>query len=180
MGIRPVTQGLTVVSAIDLRLPHLLYCGLGADGRIVHFFKSIRPCLRAQDWKDLDVPVVVVVNRLPVPEILGRMQTARRGMQHKMKFLSNGAHALQSSPQKSRKVHPQSWLVQSGSLEGSVVVARHDPGFIGDARGVWSQRQIVPSGLDDALGLSLLLLDDVAEDAPFLAHEVLSAGSQLV
>src|ERR1700676_1104917 len=88
-------------SAIDSRLAQLFHRGLGSDGRIVHLLKGVRSRFGRQDWKDFNMPVVVVVNRLPVAEILGGMQATRRSVQHEMKFLCNGADALQGAAQKS-------------------------------------------------------------------------------
>src|SRR5580692_88778 len=53
-------------SAIDFRFPQLFHRGLGTHGRIVDLFKRIRPRLRLHHRENLDVPVVVVVNRLPI------------------------------------------------------------------------------------------------------------------
>ena len=57
-------------SAIDLRLAQLLHGALAADGRIIHFLESVGARLRGHDRKDLDVPVVVLVDGLPVAKIL--------------------------------------------------------------------------------------------------------------
>ena len=60
------------------------------------------------------------------------------------------------------------------------MVARQDPGFIGNARGIGTDGQIVAARLDDPQRLPLLLLDDVAEDAALLADEILATGAQFV
>ena len=60
------------------------------------------------------------------------------------------------------------------------MLARHDPGFIRDARSVRTQGKIVPASLEHAHRLTLLLLDDVAEDTAFLADEIFAAGAQLI
>ena len=77
LGTRPLMKDSARVSAIDVCLPQLFYRSLGTDRRVVHLFKRVRPRLGAQDRQDLDVPVVVVVNRLPVAQILGGMAAAR-------------------------------------------------------------------------------------------------------
>src|SRR5579862_3847843 len=65
-------------STIDLCFPQVFYCGLGADGGIVNLFKRVRPRLGTEDGENLDVPVIVLVDRLPVAKILGGMDAAGR------------------------------------------------------------------------------------------------------
>ncbi len=73
--------------------------------------------MEADDGKNLDVPVVVLVDRLPVAEILRGMQAARRGVQHEMKVFGDGANALQRAAQQGCQIHAQAGLVQSSALE---------------------------------------------------------------
>src|ERR1700731_1696743 len=97
-----------------------------------------------------------------------------------MKFLGNAADALQGAAQKRSQVGAQPRLVKSGSFKRGVVIARQDPGLIGDARRIGTKGEIVSACLNDAQSLPLFLLDNVAENAAFFAHEVLAAGAQLV
>ena len=60
------------------------------------------------------------------------------------------------------------------------MVAGYDPGFVGDARRVRSDRNIIAARFDHTRSLTLLLRKNVAEDATFLALEVFPAGPQLV
>src|SRR5712671_4738709 len=60
------------------------------------------------------------------------------------------------------------------------MVAGKNPGFVGDAGRIGTQRHIIAARLDDAQGLALLLLQNVAEDAALLAYEVFAAGAQFV
>src|ERR1700684_3668928 len=108
------------------------------------------------------------------------MQAARRSVQHQMKFLGNGADALQGAAQKRGQVRAQPRLVKSRSFERGVVIARQDPGFVGDARRVGTEGEIISAGLNNAQSLPLLLLNNVAKNAAFLAEEVLATGAQLV
>src|SRR5580692_1422316 len=94
-------------SAIDFCFPQLLHRGLGTHRRIVDLLERIGPRFRLHNWKNLDMPVVVVVNRLPIAEILGRVNTAGRGVQHQMEILGHRAHTLQSAAQKCSQVGAQ-------------------------------------------------------------------------
>src|SRR5258708_15677265 len=60
------------------------------------------------------------------------------------------------------------------------MVAGKNPGFVGDAGRIGTQRHIIAARLDDAQGLALLLLQNVAENAALLAYEVFAAGTQFV
>jgi hypothetical protein len=81
-------------SAIDLCFPQVFYCGLGADGGIVNLFKRVRPRLGTEDGENLDVPVIVLVDRLPVAKILGGMDAAGRSVQHEVKVFGDGPNSL--------------------------------------------------------------------------------------
>src|SRR5579859_2211098 len=97
-----------------------------------------------------------------------------------MEFLRYGANALQGAAKKCAQIRTQPGTIQSGPLEGSVVVARHDPGFIRNSGRVGTQSEVVAASFNDALGLPFLLLDDVAKHTAFLADEILASGPQLV
>src|SRR6476661_5798369 len=57
---------------------------------------------------------------------------------------------------------------------------RHNPGFVGNARGVRAQRDKVTTHLQHTLVLAKFLRNDVAENAAFLLLEVIAPGAQLV
>ena len=76
-------------SPVDFRIPQLFHRRLRTDWRVVHLFESVRSRFRSQDWKNLDMPVVVVVDRLPIAQILGWMQTTRRGVKHQVKVFGH-------------------------------------------------------------------------------------------
>jgi len=97
-------------SPIDLRLSQVLDRRFGADGRIVHLFERIRPSLGAEHWQDFDVPVVIVVDGLPIPQGFRRVLAVGRGVQHKVKLFGEGAHTLQGAAQKGGEIYPQSRL----------------------------------------------------------------------
>src|SRR5262245_23123083 len=86
-------------STVDFRFPQLLHGRFGAHWGVVHLFEVVGLRLRRNDRKDLDVPVVVVVDRLPVSQVLRGMKTAGRGVQYQMEVLGDRAHPLQCSPQ---------------------------------------------------------------------------------
>src|ERR1022692_389160 len=101
-------------------------------------------------------------------------------MQHEMEAFRDGADALERAAEECGEIGPQARLRQSGALEGRFVVAGHDPGFVGDARGVGSEGDIIAASLDHAGSLTLLLSKNVAEDAAFLGLKILTASPQLV
>src|SRR5580658_167223 len=95
-------------SAIYFRLPELLDSGFGTDGRVVHLFERIRAGLGGNDRHDLDMPMVVLVNGLPITERLRGMQAVGRGVQREMETLRDGANSLQRSAQQGGKIGAQS------------------------------------------------------------------------
>src|SRR5689334_3183784 len=97
-----------------------------------------------------------------------------------MKVFGDGANALQGAAQQSRQVHTQTRLVEASTLEGRLVISRQDPRFIRNAGRIRTQGQVISATFDDALGLALLLLNDVAEDAALLAGEILASGAQFI
>ena len=60
------------------------------------------------------------------------------------------------------------------------MIARQNPGFVGNARSVGAEREIVAAGFNHPQSLAFLLLNDVAEDTAFLADEIFASGAQLV
>src|SRR3954454_19148192 len=108
------------------------------------------------------------------------MNRTRRSVQHEVEIFGYRTNPLQRATQQSCEVRAKARLVKSSAFEGSFVIARQDPGFIRDARCKRTQRQVVALRFDDALRLSLLLLNDVAEHATLLADEVLAPRPQLV
>src|SRR6202163_3008838 len=60
------------------------------------------------------------------------------------------------------------------------MAARHDPGLVRDTRSIRAEGHVVASRFDDAQVLTLLLRQNVAEDAALLALEVLASGAEFV
>src|SRR5258708_37434995 len=60
------------------------------------------------------------------------------------------------------------------------MAARHDPGFVRDARSIRAEGHVVSSRLDDAQVLALLLRQNVAENAALFGLEVLASGAEFV
>ena len=60
------------------------------------------------------------------------------------------------------------------------MAAGHNPGFIRDARSIRAEGHVVSSSFDDAQVLTLLLGQNVAEDAALFALEVLASGAEFV
>src|SRR6266516_1820010 len=67
-----------VASSVDLGFAQLLDCGFRTDRGIIHFLEGIGARLGSKDGQNFDVPVVVLINRLPVTEILRGMEAAGR------------------------------------------------------------------------------------------------------
>ena len=57
-----------VPSALNSGIAQLLNCGLRTHRRIVNLFKGVRTSFRSEDGKNLDVPVVVLIDGIPVTE----------------------------------------------------------------------------------------------------------------
>src|SRR5216683_133293 len=60
------------------------------------------------------------------------------------------------------------------------MAARHDPGLVRDAWSIRAEGHVVSSRFDDAQVLTLLLRQNVAEDAALFALEVLASGAEFV
>src|ERR1700693_3946390 len=60
------------------------------------------------------------------------------------------------------------------------MAARHNPGFIRNARSIGAEGYVVSAIFDDAQGLILLLGQNVAEDATLYALEIVASGAELV
>src|ERR1700682_6029812 len=60
------------------------------------------------------------------------------------------------------------------------MAARHNPGFIRDARSIGAEGHVVSAIFDDAQALMLLLRQNVAEDATLLALEIVASGAEFV
>src|SRR5579885_1991232 len=58
--------------------------------------------------------------------------------------------------------------------------AGEDPGFVGDARGIRAESNVVAAQFEHAQALALFLSDDVAEDAALFLLVVVAAGAQFV
>src|SRR5260370_20374754 len=60
------------------------------------------------------------------------------------------------------------------------MAARHDPGLVRDTRSIRAEGHVVSSRFDDTQVLTLLLRENVAEDAALFALEVLASGAEFV
>src|SRR5205823_7874553 len=137
-------------------------------GRVVNLFERVGTRLGSDYGKDLDMPVIVLVDGLPVAEILRRMAAAGRRVQHQVKVFGDGANALQGAAQQGCQIDAQAGLIEACTLEGRFVISRQDPGLIRNAGRVRPQSQVISATLDYTLSLTLLLLNDVAENAALL------------
>src|SRR5207302_5169676 len=86
----------------------------------------------------------------------------------------------EGAAQQGCQIDAQAGLIEACTLEGRFVISRQDPGLIRNAGRVRPQSQVISATLDYALGLALLLLNDVAEDAALLAGEILASGAQFI
>src|SRR5580704_7617001 len=78
----------------DSRIPQPLDRGLRGQWRIIHLFEGIRLCLGGEDWQNLDVPVIILVDRLPVAQVSRAVQAVGRSMQHEMEIFGNRTYSL--------------------------------------------------------------------------------------
>src|ERR1700722_1599396 len=97
-----------------------------------------------------------------------------------MKALRERANPLQRAPQKCRQVYSQSRLRQAGALEGGLMIARQNPGFVRNPRRIGSNRDIIPARLNHTRRLPLLLAENVAEDTALFGHKIFAPRPQLV
>src|SRR5437588_9986363 len=124
--------------------------------------------------------MVVFVNRLPVAKVFGRMKAARRRMENEVKVLGYGAYSLQCSPQERCQIHAQSGTIEARPLESGIVISGHNPGFVGNARRIGTQSEVVATNLDHARALALFLLNDVAKNTSLFACKVFASSPQLI
>ncbi len=125
------------------------------------------------------MPVVVLLDGLPVVQDVGPVQRVRPGVQDHVEVFGDGADADQRAlEQRCQAAHGAG--AQGRALEKGIVRAREDPGFVWNARSVGTGGEKVAARFDHAYRLLFLLRDDVAEDAALLLLEVLLAGAQLV
>src|ERR1700732_1871214 len=60
------------------------------------------------------------------------------------------------------------------------MAARHNAGFVWDARSIGAEGYVVSAIFDDAQALMLLLRQNVAEDATLFALEIVASGAEFV
>ena len=101
-------------------------------------------------------------------------------MHDQMEFFGDGTDALQDAAQQDAEVANATGLRETCALEGGVVHAWQDPGFVRHAGRVRTEGDVVATHFDDAQALPLFLPDDVAEHATFFLLVVVPAGTQFV
>src|ERR1039458_2005060 len=60
------------------------------------------------------------------------------------------------------------------------MAARHNPGFVRGARSIGAEGDVVSANFDDAQVLTLLLRQNIAEDAALFALEIVASGAEFV
>src|SRR5438105_15092666 len=100
---------VTCVLRVNLRVAQPLNRSLGGQGRVIDLFEGVGACLGAQDRQDLDVPMVILVECLPVAEAFGTISTDGGGLQEEVKFVSNESAALQRATQQCAQVAQRAW-----------------------------------------------------------------------
>src|SRR5450755_4514192 len=68
--------------------------------RVVDLFERVRLRLGCENGHDLDVPVIILIQSLPVTQALRRVQAVGGSVQHEVEILGNGSNALQGTAQK--------------------------------------------------------------------------------
>src|SRR5262252_7442469 len=126
------------------------------------------------------MPVVIVVERLPVAQSPGGMPIVRRSVQHQVEGFCNGADALQGATEERGQVHQIADAAGSGTLERGLMSARKYPGVVRHARRVGAESGIVAADLHDPKPLTLFLGQNVAEHATLLRVEVVLSRAKLI
>src|SRR5262245_8671479 len=97
-----------------------------------------------------------------------------------MEVWCDRAHSLQGPPQRYRQTAHHGRTRQHTALEVSFVLARHDPGLIGNPRRVRTTGHPLSRGFHDALLLLELLLHHVAKNTALFARVVFASRAQLI
>src|SRR5260221_1144248 len=126
------------------------------------------------------MPMVVIIQRLPIPQRSRAMQSIWGGVQHQMKLVCMGRDPPQSPTQQSRQIHEAGVASQSGTLVSSIVGPGKNPGLIRHTRRVGTERDEIPADLDNPLVLPNLLVEDVAEYAALLSGEIVASSPKLI
>src|SRR5438477_2050896 len=176
----PPKHGIIAVLRLNLGFPQPFDCRLGGYRRVIDLFERIRLCLRRDNRKNFDVPMIILVNRLPIIQAVRLMKSVGRSVQDKMKFFCHGADSMQSSTQEGRQIAQVARAAEHETLKRSLMSARQEPGFIGHARSIGTQRHKVTPHLEHAHILIYFLGDDVAKYAAFFGGEVIPPGPQLI
>src|SRR5215469_854430 len=72
--------------------------------RVINLFKGVRPIFRNQDRHDLDVPVIVVVDRLPIAQTLRTLERAGGGVNSPRAALCSSGYTSQAAREPSRAI----------------------------------------------------------------------------
>src|SRR5580704_18642879 len=126
------------------------------------------------------MPVIVLVDGLPVAQVSRPVQAVGRGVQHKVKFFGDGAYALQGSSKQGAEIAHRPRSIQAEAFESGLVSARHDPALARHTRRVRAHGDEVTAEFDHAEILLHFLRNNVTENATLLALKVFAGGAQFV
>src|SRR5208337_5389740 len=136
------------------------------QGVEVHFLDAVGLAALFHDRQDLNVPVVILRQRLPVSGKLALLvPCVRRSVHHQVKRRGHLLQASQHPPQESRQllaVRARPWL-----LKQVVVPPVHHPHFKRHARSIRTQRVVIALHIHNPLALLFFLPHDIAENAAF-------------
>src|SRR3954452_2216020 len=104
MGDGPTQQFKKTASRFDSGSTQAEHCCFRGDWRIVNLFEGVGASLRRNNGQYFDMPVVVIVDGLPVPKALGAVQAVGRSVKDEVELLCNSANALQGTAQERAKV----------------------------------------------------------------------------
>jgi hypothetical protein len=84
-------------SSFDSGFSQADHCRFRGDRRIVNLLERIGASLGRDDGQNFDVPVIVVVDGLPISQALRAVQAVGRSVEDEVELLSDGANALQGA-----------------------------------------------------------------------------------
>src|ERR1700723_380748 len=97
-----------------------------------------------------------------------------------MKRIGDGENTLECPTQQRCQISEAVDARRARALKRRLVGAGENPGFVGDARSVGAERNVVAAHFQDAHILAFFLRDDVAENAALFALEVVASSAQFV
>src|SRR5579863_1328293 len=97
-----------------------------------------------------------------------------------MKRFGDSADALQGPAKQRSQIRQHVGAIESHALKSSLVRAWQNPGFVGDPRRIWAERDEITPRFKDAQFLLGLLRNDIAKDTSLFLLKIFAARAQFV